>query len=286
MRKTLAFILVLCLLAPLCAASASGGGEARAVIGADLTEEQIDFVYSSFGVERGSVAELTVTNADEREYLEGLVDSALIGTNAISCAYIELLPEGEGLDVTAENINWCTPEMYVGALATAGITDARIAVSAPFAVSGTAALTGVYLAYEDMTGEELSEEAKRVSTQELTVTASLADSIGSPGSVEIVNELKLLLDETRDMTDEELRAEISRIASEAGVELNDSQVGQLVTLCRALEKLDPDSLRQKVESVQDTLRSLGAVLERAGGFFDRVVEVINSVIDFFRGLFS
>ena len=237
-------------------------------------------------MERGSVAELTVTNADEREYLEGLVDSALIGTNAISCAYIELLPEGEGLDVTTENINWCTPEMYVGALATAGITDARIAVSAPFAVSGTAALTGVYLAYEDMTGEELSEEAKRVSTQELTVTASLADSIGSPGSVEIVNELKLLLDETRDMTDEELRAEISRIASEAGVELNDSQVGQLVTLCRALEKLDPDSLRQKVESVQDTLRSLGAVLERAGGFFDRVVEVINSVIDFFRGLFS
>ena len=276
---------MLCLLAPLCVATASGG-ESRAVIGADLTGEQIDFVYSSFGVERGSVAELTVTNADEREYLEGLVDSALIGTNAISCAYIELLPEGEGLDVTTENINWCTPEMYVGALATAGITDARIAVSAPFAVSGTAALTGVYLAYEDMTGEELSEEAKRVSTQELTVTASLADSIGSPGSVEIVNELKLLLDETRDMTDEELRAEISRIASEAGVELNDSQVGQLVTLCRALEKLDPDSLRQKVESVQDTLRSLGAVLERAGGFFDRVVEVSNSVIDFFRGLFS
>ena len=286
MTKTLALILVHCLPPPPCPATAPGGGEARAVIGADLTGEQIDFVYSSFGVERGSVAELTVTNADEREYLEGLVDSALIGTNAISCAYIELLPEGEGLDVTTENINWCTPEMYVGALATAGITDARIAVSAPFAVSGTAALTGVYLAYEDMTGEELSEEAKRVSTQELTVTASLADSVGSPGSVEIVNELKLLLDETRDMTDEELRAEISRIASEAGVELNDSQVGQLVTLCRALEKLDPDSLRQKVESVQDTLRSLGAVLERAGGFFDRVVEVINSVIDFFRGLFS
>ena len=31
MRKTLAFILVLCLLAPLCAATASGGGEAPGV---------------------------------------------------------------------------------------------------------------------------------------------------------------------------------------------------------------------------------------------------------------
>ena len=59
--------------------------------------------------------------------------------------------------------------------------------------------------------------------------------------MEIINELKLLLDETRDMTDEELRAEIARIAAEAGVELNGSQVGQLVTLCRALEKLDPDA---------------------------------------------
>ena len=38
MRKTLAFILVLCLLAPLCVATASGG-EARAVLGADLTGE-------------------------------------------------------------------------------------------------------------------------------------------------------------------------------------------------------------------------------------------------------
>lgn len=285
MKRTLALILALCLLAPLCTAAADGG-TARAVIGADLNEEQTAGVYAAFGVERGSVTELTVTNADEREYLDGLVDSGVLGTHAISCAYVELLPEGSGLEVTAENVNWCTPDMYVSALATAGITDARVKVAAPFAVSGTAALTGVYLAYEDITGEELSEEAKRVSSQELTVTASLSDSIGSLGSVEIINELKLLLDETRDMTDEELRAEIARIAAEAGVELNGSQVGQLVTLCRALEKLDPDALREKVQSVQETLQSLGAALEKAGGFFQRVMEAVNSVIDFFRGLFN
>ena len=285
MKRTLALILALCLLAPLCTAAADGS-TARAVIGADLNGEQIAGVYAAFGVERGSVTELTVTNADEREYLDGLVDSGVLGTHAISCAYVELLPEGSGLEVTAENVDWCTPEMYVSALATAGITDARVKVAAPFAVSGTAALTGVYLAYEDITGEELSEEAKRVSSQELTVTASLSDSIGSLGSVEIINELKLLLDETRDMTDEELRAEIARIAAEAGVELNGSQVGQLVTLCRALEKLDPDALREKVQSVQETLQSLGAALEKAGGFFQRVMDAVSSVIDFFRGLFN
>lgn len=286
MKRILAFVLALCLLSGAGAALAADSGEARAVIGANLSAEQIDYVYTVFGVERGAVRELTVTNADEREYLEGLVDSSVIGTNSISCAYIELLDEGSGLDVTTENINWCTGEMYVSALATAGITDARIVVAAPFEVSGTAALTGVYLAYEDMTGEELDETAKQVSTQELTVTAELADQLGSMDSVEIVNELKLLLDETREMSDGELRAEIGRIAGEVGVELNDSQVEQLVTLCRALEKLNPDALRQKVESVQETLRGLGATLEKASGFFEGVKNVINSVIDFFRNLFS
>ena len=286
MKRALAFVLAICLLAPAQFALASESGRERAVIGADLSGEQVDYVYSVFGVERGSVRELTVTNADEREYLEGLVDEGVIGTNSISCAYIELLGEGEGLDVRAENINWCTREMYVSALATAGITDARIVVAAPFAVSGTAALTGIYLAYEDMTGEELDEAAKRVGTQELTVTASLADQLGSSDTVEIINELKLLLDETRNMDDAELRAEIGRIAGEVGVELNDSQIGQLVTLCRALEKLNADTLREKVESVQETLRGLGAKLERASGFFESVKGVINSVIDFFKNLFA
>ena len=45
-----------------------------------------------------------MTNADEREYLDGLVDSGVLGTHAISCAYVELLPEGSGLEVTAENV--------------------------------------------------------------------------------------------------------------------------------------------------------------------------------------
>lgn len=129
MKRTLALILALCLLAPLCTAAADGG-TARAVIGADLNGEQTAGVYAAFGVERGSVTELTVTNADEREYLDGLVDSGVLGTHAISCAYVELLPEGSGLEVTAENVNWCTPEMYVSALAhPAGHTDARVKVA-------------------------------------------------------------------------------------------------------------------------------------------------------------
>lgn len=286
MKKILSILLACCLLAGAVPALAVDAGEARAVIGANLTEEQISAVYSNFGVKRGDVTELRVTNADERKYLEGYVEDSVIGTNSISCVYIEVLEEGEGLDVTTSNINWCTSQMYVSALATAGITDAKIIVAAPFEVSGTAALTGVYMAYEDITGETLDETAKLVSTQELTLTAELAVKIGSYDSVEIVNELKLLLGETKNMTDEQLRREIESIASDLGVSLTDTQISQLISLCRSLEKLNPEQLKEKVESVQNTIAKLGQAKETVSNFFEGVKNVWNSIVDFFKGLFA
>lgn len=286
MKKILSILLACCLLAGAVPALAVDAGEARAVIGANLTEEQISAVYSNFGVKRGDVTELRVTNADERKYLEGYVEDSVIGTNSISCVYIEVLEEGEGLGVTTSNINWCTSQMYVSALATAGITDAKIIVAAPFEVSGTAALTGVYMAYEDITGETLDETAKLVSTQELTLTAELAEKIGSYDSVEIVNELKLLLGETKNMTDEQLRREIESIASELGVSLTDTQISQLISLCRSLEKLNPEQLKEKVESVQNTIAKLGQAKETVSNFFEGVKNVWNSIVDFFKGLFA
>lgn len=286
MKKILSILLACCLLAGAVPALAVDAGEARAVIGSNLTEEQISAVYSNFGVKRGDVTELRVTNADERKYLEGYVEDSVIGTNSISCVYIEVLEAGEGLDVTTSNINWCTSQMYVSALATAGITDAKIIVAAPFEVSGTAALTGVYMAYEDITGEKLDETAKLVSTQELTLTAELADKIGSYDSVEIVNELKLLLGETRNMTDEQLRAEIVSIASDLGVTLTDTQINQLISLCRSLEKLNPDELKAKVESVQNTIAKLGQAKETVSNFLTGVKNVWNSIVDFFKNIFG
>lgn len=286
MKKLISALLALCLLAGAVPALAVDAGEARAVIGANLTDEQIADVYKNFGISRGDVTELRVTNADERKYLSGYVDESVIGTNSISCVYIEVLDEGEGLDVTTSNINWCTSQMYVSALATAGITDAKIIVAAPFEVSGTAALTGVYMAYEDITGEKLDETAKLVSTQELTLTAELADKIGSYDSVEIVNELKLLLGETRNMTDEQLRAEIVSIASDLGVTLTDTQINQLISLCRSLEKLNPDELKAKVESVQNTIAKLGQAKETVSNFLTGVKNVWNSIVDFFKNIFG
>lgn len=271
-----------CLGMPAALADSAEAGDARAVIGADLTDEQIADIYSQFGIERGSVTELSVTNAEEREVLGDFVDSSLIGTNSISCVYVEILDDGEGLQIETRNITWCTDTMYINALVTAGVSDVRMIVAAPFEVSGTAALAGVYKAYEDITGEELDDVAKLVSTQELVVTGELADLVGSYDAVEIVNELKLLLDETDDMTDAELEAAILEIAVEYNVSLTDSQIEQLISLVREFEKLNTEELMERVEYVQNTVKKLAAAQEKISGItqtIKNVVEVLSSFVN-------
>ena len=282
MRKIISIILSLLTLLSASGIAYADSIQSRAVIGADLNDEQISSVYSVFGVSRGEVIELTVTNAEERQYLEGYVDEAIIGTKSISCVYIELLPEGSGMDVTTSNISWCTSEMYISALATAGITDARIIVASPFEVSGTAALSGVYKAYEDMTGKKLDDIAKLVSTQELTITGELANEIGSMDSSSIVNDLKLMLDQTKLMSDEEIRAVITDVAERYNVRLTETQINQLITLCRSLEGLDPDALKSRVEEVQGTLQEVSDAKTKVIGFVDTVKNVVSSVSGFFE----
>lgn len=282
MKRFITVILVIVLMLSLNISAFADVNQSRAVIGANLTDDQINSVYSMFGVGRETVIELFVTNAEEREYLEGYIDDAVIGTRSISCVYVELLPSGSGMDVTTSNITWCTGEMYISALATAGITDAKIIVASPFEVSGTAALAGVYKAYEDMTGIKLDDLAKLVSTQELTITGELADQIGSMDSTSIVNELKLMLDVTKNMSDEEIRELILEISGRYGVRLTETQIGQLISLCRSLESLDPESLKNRVEEVQDTLQKVSDAKTKVVGFVEKAKVVISSVSGFFQ----
>ena len=281
MKKIFSLLLALLLVAGMAVPAYADVNQSRAVIGADLSDEQVEAVYGMFGIRRGEAIELKMTNAEERTYLEGYVDNSLIGTRSISCVYVELLPAGSGMSVTTSNINWCTGEMYISALATAGITDASIVVAAPFEVSGTAALSGVYKAYEDMTGKKLDDLAKLVSTQELTVTGELAAQIGAMDSTAIVNELKLMLDVTQTMSDDEIRAEIREIASRYNVNLTNTQVEQLLSLCRSLEGLDAESLKARVQDVQNTLQKVSDAKTKVVGFVQGVKKVVDSVSGFF-----
>lgn len=258
----------------------------RVTMGADLTEVQRAAVYRDFGIEEGSVRELTVTNAEERAYLEGLVPDRKIGSVALSCIYITTLDPGAGLDITIYNINYCTEQMYVNALTTAGITDAKVIVSAPFPVSGTGALTGVYKAYEDITGVALNDLAKLVGAEELVVTGELAEYIGSTEAAEIVSQLKNILDQTQAMSDAEVRDEIRRIAEMYSVNVTDAQVEQLLNLVRKLEGLDTGELQQRLAGLAKTAQSVNTVSNTISRVYESVKDFFASIGDFFVRLFG
>ena len=278
-------ILTLSLMAAMPALALDAGLE-RVTLGANLDEAQRAQVYKDLGVKPGSVTELTVTNEEEREYLEGLVSDGKIGNVALSSVYIKTLPEGEGLKVTTNNINWCSKEMYTNALTTAGITDAEVRITAPFEVSGTAALTGLYKSYEDITGVKLDLSAKSVAIEEIVVTGNLAEMIGNVDATELVNQLKLVLEQTKTMSDDEVRNEIKTIAKNLNISLTDSQVNQLLDLCRSMEGLDSKELAQKVESLKKTLEGANKAQQTVTKLWDGVKNVVTAVGNFFSNLFK
>ena len=289
MKKTVSFIITIVIILSLTVTAFADNTESCTVIGANLSDEQVAQVYEYFGITRGSVTELTVTNAEERQYLEGLVSEAVIGKNSISCVYVEVLEQGKGIEVTTHNISWCTADMYRSALETAGITDARIIVAAPFEVSGTAALTGIYKAYEHITGDKLDAEAKKVGTEELTLTGELSDLIGSEDAAAVIREVKEILDETGKMTDDELRTTVRQIASEYDLVLNDSELNRIVQWCRKLEKLDIDTIVDNVGKIQETVGKVSKAKDNVVNFATKVHNffvTVSGYIDTIKGWFG
>ena len=285
MKKILSALLCLVMLSSMSLALADSSSS-RIAIGSDLNEEQINQVYKTFRINRGEVTELTVTNNDERAYLSKSVDASMIGTKAISCIFIEALNEGSGLNVSTSNISWCTPDTYRNALTTAGITDANVTITAPFSVSGTAALTGIYMAYESITGKKLDETAKQVGSEELAVSSELANEIGDEDTSAIVNDLKAILDQTRNMSDEELRGTIESIASDYNQNLTEEQIQKLIDLVRSLEKLDTNALMERVNSVKDALHHLSDVQNTAHNFTEKLKSFVATIVEFFQGLIN
>lgn len=260
-------------------------GKARVVMGADLDEEQRAQIYRDFSLAEGDIRELTITNQEERAYLEGIAPEDKIGNLALSCVYIRTLEENSGLTITLHNINWCSENMYRNVLVTAGITDASVMISAPYPVSGTAALTGIYKAYEDVTGEKLDESAKKAAANELFITGALAETIGSTDATLLVNELKGILDQTQNMTDDEVHKEIHSLAKSLGIQVTDSQIEQLVGLCRELEGLDTQQLQEHLESIAGTVDSA----QKTNAFFSALEKNIQNFFTnigtFFSNLF-
>ena len=221
-------------------------------LGENLTEEQRASMYEYFGTSADEVKTIVVTHADEVQYMQGIATDEQIGPTTNSCAYVEPTDSG-GIKVKTANLNYVTSAMIASTLTTAGMENCNVIAACPFEVSGTGALTGIIMAYEQASGENLDEGQKEAAMEELVTTGEIADSVGQEKATEVIKDVKTeVLDQG--LTDEqEIGEAVDNIAQENEVTLTDDQRQQIVSLMEKISQYDYD-----VNALKDTLDNLTA----------------------------
>ncbi len=269
----------------------TGQEQPQAVIslGEDLTPQQKDTVMKYFqDWEKGkSLRYVSVSNQEERTYLQGVVDEKLIGSRAISSAYCELLDKGKGIEVQTENITAITPFMYANALATAGIEDARVVVAAPFKVSGTAALTGIIKAFETASGENLKEENKVTAYEEIAQTSQLGGRIGQNKAEQFIFEVKKKV-VAEDISDPaEIRRIIIAISTDLNIDLSEQDINQVVALMQKIQQLNisagqlgnqMQNLERKLDQLQNSGKEAVGLLQQLLAALESLVSTVKSLL--------
>jgi len=268
-------------------------------LGADLSAEQRSTVLSLLKVTEEELkgdTVITVTNAEEHQYLDAYLDPAVIGTRALSSCKVTAEPAGHGITVEAYNISYLTPSMYVNALATAGMKDASVVVAGPTQISGTAALVGAMKAYAAMTGTTVSEEVLDGANDELVATGELAESIGdSEKAAELIAALKEAVIGNKLKTEEDIRNAVLGIARDLGIQLTETMIQQLVALMQKLASLDidPDAIIEQAKGIFEKIKENGLDMQKYGvteadeeGFWSVLAGMLRDFISWFRGNFG
>ncbi|CAH0235851.1 DUF1002 domain-containing protein [Peribacillus frigoritolerans] len=286
MNKWVIVTILLCLLLPYKAFADAAVGEMIVTLGENLTNEQKSMILSEMKAPN-DVEVLTVTNAEEHEYLGDYIASRLIGTKAISSSAITLEEKGTGLKLESKNINWVSDEMYINALATAGVKDATVYVTAPIPVSGTAALTGVIKAYEISADKKIPEDVKQAANEEMVKTAKLGDEIGTEEASALVTKIKEEMAANPPANTEEVREVVESSAKDLGIALNEDQVQSLIDLFNKLKELNIDwnAVGDQLTAAKDKLSNF-LESEEGQSFLDKLKEVFSSLIDAIKSLFS
>ena len=281
LKKACASMVAAALVLALLPASAFADSSSTIVtLGADLTSDQQATVLEFFGLTESDLENMeviTVTNSDEREYLEGTVSDSIIGTKTLSCSYIQLTDSG-GIEVETANLTYVTKSAIYNALQTAGVENCTAVVTAPYDVSGTGALTGIFLAVEQATGEELDEEKKAAATEELVETSDLEETYGSDVAGVISDVKDQVVSATEDLSTDEISALVEETASDYGVSLSDSDLASITSLVENIQGLDYDT-----SAFSDTLSGIAG---DSSGVLASIKSFFAGIASFFKGLFG
>ncbi|MBG9590478.1 DUF1002 domain-containing protein [Cytobacillus firmus] len=285
-KMLLLFIMSLLFILPIQALADMAEGDVIVTLGENLSEEQKNMLLAEMKAPKDATI-ITVSNEEEHQYLGNYISKALIGTRAISSSAVTVAKQGSGLEVETKNINWVTDEMYINALITAGVKDAKIYITAPANVSGTAALTGIIKAYEISADKTIPEDVKQAANEEMVETAKLGDSVGNENAAALITKIKEEIAKNSPETDAELRTIIENAAKDLGITLTEQEILSLIDLFNKLKELDIDwnqvgeQLNQAKDKISKYLES-----EEGQGFLENLKRFFTSAIDAIKAFFS
>lgn len=247
-------------------------------VGGDLNAQQKADMIKYFGVDEKTTNVITVNIDEEKKYLADSVSSDKIGTKSISCSYVEPTSSG-GLNVSVNNVTWVDSNMIKNALITAGITNANVKVSAPFKVSGTAALTGILKGFENSSkGTKIDEDKKKTANQELTTTAALGDKIGKDQASKVINDIKAQVVKDKPKDEAAIKEIVQSELKKYDLKLSSEDVDKITALMNKINGLNlnfsdiKDQIGQVSSQLKDVLTS-----PEAKGFFGKLIEAIKSI---------
>lgn len=283
------------------ATSAFAQGSQKAVsLGANLTEAQKQQMLNEFNINKNEAKIIEITNDDIRIQL-GMDRSKPVpaSSKSISSSYVEVLDKG-GIRVKANNLTEVTPTMLMNALLTSGVTDANVIASAPYPVTGTAALAGILKGFEDATGEELSLNQKEAARDEIKVTTDLGNNVTKEDGTKldkdeaavIINDIKTQVIKDSPKNDIDIENIVINITNNYGVELPKKERAQVVKLMSDINKLDynyndmKESLNQMNKNLKETLKEMGKEIKESGIFeklWSKIKEFFSWIGDLFKG---
>ncbi len=262
-------------------------------LGADLTQSQRATVLQLMNLTEDDLKNIevtTITNQMEKETLGQYLPASVIGSRALSCTKVEKTKSG-GISVKTHNISYCTEGMYQNALITAGVENANVTVAGPTSISGTAGLVGAMKAYQDLTGDELTDAQQDAAVNELVTTGDLANQLGSSEDAEnLVALVKQKVASENLSSEEDIRRAIQDGSQELGITLSDSEVQMILDLMKKISKLDlnADQLQRQAMNIYNRLQNLG--IDMSAYDKDTIINSISSflkkIIEFCKGLFG
>ena len=223
-------------------------------LGADLSDADKQKMLRYFKVDNNQVQIISITNADEKKHLGKYFSESDIGSRTVSCAYVKPTSSG-GIKVRTANLNKVTCNMIASILSTSGVTNCEVVAACPFEVSGTGALTGVMMAYETASGENLDQTKKEIATEELKITGDLADEFGQDDATSVVNQAKMEVVGNDIHNGDEIYNVVINVSQQVGVELTDDQIDAITSLMEDIAEQDYDyhEMKETLETVEENI---------------------------------